>query len=312
MKTCSTCGTAFTPAFVYQMAATPERQQVHFCTLECRRRGLGSESLRTRARRLAVLNHATGTGKTTTAVNLAAAMAERGQRVLLVDVDPDGNLGATLGIRGERSLYHVLVHDLDAGDAAVPVGRALDVITGGATLAVAEDWLTAQELGERARTLTGRLNSSQISRRYDLVLLDCGAEVDLLTLNALGYVDEVLAPIACDTHALDAIRQVIQTLSYAEQRLHHSIRSLQVLPTFFDPLSRVSGAAVTALQAELPERCLSPIRVDGALPEAAQRMKSIFEHAPASDGACDYARALATLLGRTSERPVDAADHVAA
>src|SRR6201999_870402 len=133
-KTCNTCGQEFRPAFVFQIAVTADGTRNHFCSLECRTAGLGEEGYRARrARRVAILNQKGGTGKTTTAVNLAAGIAARGWDTLLVDMDAQGNVGTSLGIRGERTLYHVLAGDTPAEEAVVPVRGHLDVICADAT-----------------------------------------------------------------------------------------------------------------------------------------------------------------------------------
>jgi chromosome partitioning protein len=96
-KTCSACGQVFRPAFVFQIAATADGERSHFCSLECRTAQLGAEGYRAkRARRIAILNQKGGTGKTTTAVNLAAGLAERENDCLLVDTDAQGNVGVSL------------------------------------------------------------------------------------------------------------------------------------------------------------------------------------------------------------------------
>lgn len=180
-QTCNACGRSFRPAFVFQIAVTADGQRSHYCSLECRKAGLGDEAFRTkRARRIAVLNQKGGTGKTTTAINVAAGVAERGRNVLLIDTDAQGNVGVSLGVAGERSLYHVLVDGVDPSDAAVPVRQSLDVITSDATLAAAEIWLARQAPEQRSRIMTKRLNLMQVSRRYDLVVIDCGPSLNLL------------------------------------------------------------------------------------------------------------------------------------
>src|SRR5665647_743144 len=116
-KTCSACGQAFRPAIVFQIAVAPSGQKSHFCSLECRRESLGAEAFRAkRARRIAILNQKGGTGKTTTAVNLAAGLAEKENQVLLIDTDAQGNVGVSLGVAGEKSLYHVLVEGADPSE----------------------------------------------------------------------------------------------------------------------------------------------------------------------------------------------------
>jgi chromosome partitioning protein len=299
MKTCSACGAGFSPSFVYQVAVTQDRQPLYFCTLECRRDGLGEESFRAaRARRIAVLNHKGGTGKTTTAVNLAAGLAERGHRVLLIDSDAQGNVGISLGITGERSLYHVLVQDFEPLEAVVPVRKSLDVITADATLAAAEIWLAQQEVAERSRILTRRLNLMQVSRRYDFVVIDCGPSLNLLNQNALSYADEVIIPVACDYLALVGVKQVLRTIREVERHLHHAVRVSAVLPTFFDGRTRLAGEVLETLRGHFKERCLGPIRTNTKLAEAPSHKKSIFEHAPESNGAQDYDRVVDWLLGQ--------------
>lgn len=313
MKTCSACGSEFTPAFVYQLAVTGDRKQLHFCTLDCRRANLGDEAFRgNRARRIAILNHKGGTGKTTTAVNLAAGVAERGHRVLLVDGDAQGNVGVSLGISGEKSLYHILVQGLDPAEAIVPVRRSFDVITSDASLAAAEIWLAQQDPSERARILTHRLNQMQISRRYDYVVLDCGPSLNLLNQNALSYADEVVIPVACDYLALVGVKQVLRTIREVERHLHHAVRISAVLPTFFDARTRLACEVLDTLRGHFKDKCLAPIRSNTRLAEAPSHKRTIFEHAPESHGAADYARVVDWLVGAAATRPLDATNHVAA
>ncbi|MFH0903113.1 MAG: AAA family ATPase, partial [Pseudomonadota bacterium] len=175
---CSQCGSAYHVSYVYQLQVLPAAAgggRRYFCSMECRRKALGDEAFRAkRARRIAVLNQKGGTGKTTTAINLAAGVAERGQTVLLVDTDAQGNVGASLGVHGERSLYHVLVENANPLEVSIPVRSCLDVITSDATLAAAEIWLARQQPELRARIMTQRLNLMQVTRRYAYVILDCG------------------------------------------------------------------------------------------------------------------------------------------
>ena len=310
-KDCSSCGTRFTPAFVYQLAVTADRGRLYFCSLECRRGELGDEAFRARrARRIAILNHKGGTGKTTTAVNLAAGMAERGQRVLLVDTDAQGNVGVSLGISGEQSLYHVLVHGADPTAAAVPVRKSLDVITSDATLAAAEIWLARQDSDARSRVMTRRLNLMQVSRRYDYVILDCGPSLNLLNQNALSYADEVIIPVTCDYLALVGVKQVLRTIREVERHLHHAVRISAVLPTFFDSRTRLACEVLDTLRGHFKDKCLLPIRTNTRLAEAPSHRRTIFEHAPTSHGAEDYGRVVDWLLGTGAvvAAPADGAD----
>ena len=297
-QTCSSCGTEFTPAYVYQLAVTADRGRLSFCSLDCRKAGLGVEAFRARrARRIAILNHKGGTGKTTTAVNMAAGVAERGQRVLLIDTDAQGNVGVSLGIQGERNLYHILVHGADPAQAAVPVRKHLEVITSDAKLAAAEIWLARQEPDQRSRVLTRRLNLMQVSRRYDYVVLDCGPSLNLLNQNALSYADEVIIPVTCDYLALVGVKQVLRTIREVERHLHHAVRISAVLPTFYDARTRLACEVLDTLRGHFKTKCLAPIRTNTRLAEAPSHRKTIFEHAPWSHGAEDYARVVTWLVG---------------
>lgn len=306
-ETCCACGTEFGVSFVFQIAVTAAGR-LFFCSLECRKSGLGDEAFRARrARRIAILNHKGGTGKTTTAVNLAAGVAERGHRVLLIDTDAQGNVGICLGVSGESSLYHVIVDGADPADIAVPIRRNLEVITSDPSLAAAEIWLARRDPGERSRILTHRLNRRRVARRFDYVILDCGPSLNLLNQNALSYADEVVIPVTCDYLALVGVKQVLRTIREVERHLHHAVRISAVLPTFYDNRTRLSREVLDALQDHFKAKCLSPIRQNTRLAEAPSRRKTIFEHAPYSHGAQDYGRVVDWLLGSRALSPARAA-----
>jgi chromosome partitioning protein len=296
-KICSACEASFTPAFVYQLAVTAEGERHYFCSLECRKNRLGDEAFRARrARRVAILNQKGGTGKTTTAVNLAAGVAERGHKVLLIDTDAQGNVGVSLGVSGDKSLYHILVDGTDPVEVAVPVRSHLDVITSNATLAAAEIWLARQNPDQRSRIMTQRLNRMHVSRRYDYVVLDCGPSLNLLNQNALSYADEVVIPVTCDYLALVGVKQILRTIKDIERHLHHAVRISAVLPTFYDGRTRLAREVLETLQTHFETKCLAPIRLNTRLAEAPSHRKTIFEYAPQSHGAEDYNRVVDWLI----------------
>ena len=312
-KTCSACGQMFRPAFVFQIAVAPSGERNHFCSLECRKEALGAESFRQkRARRIAILNQKGGTGKTTTAVNLAAGLAEREQDVLLIDTDAQGNVGVSLGVNGEKSLYHVLVEGADPTDTCVPVRQHLDVITSDSTLAAAEIWLARQSVEARSKMLTKRLNLLAVSRRYDFVLIDCGPSLNLLNQNALSYVDEVIIPVTCDYLALVGVKQVLRTIKDVERHLGHAVRVSAVLPTFYDGRTRLAREVLETLQGHFKHKCLEPIRHNTRLAEAPSHKKTIFEYAPVSHGAADYNRIVDWVLATTAQTDVSISPTVTA
>jgi chromosome partitioning protein len=301
-KTCTSCGQEFRPAFVFQIAVTSTGERSHFCSLECRKAVLGDDAFRAkRARRIAILNQKGGTGKTTTAVNLAAGLAERENDVLLVDTDAQGNVGVSLGVAGEISLYHVLVDGADPGESSVPVRQHLDVITSDSTLAAAEIWLARQHTDLRSKMLTKRLTAMQLSRRYDYVIIDCGPSLNLLNQNALSYVDEVIIPVTCDYLALVGVKQVLRTIKDVERHLGHAVRVSAVLPTFYDGRTRLAREVLETLQGHFKTKCLEPIRLNTRLAEAPSHKKTIFEYAPESHGAADDNRVCDWVLSSTTQ-----------
>ncbi|HJL14550.1 MAG TPA: ParA family protein [Sandaracinaceae bacterium LLY-WYZ-13_1] len=290
-NTCSVCGKGFELEYPFQ-AEVGDGEPRYYCSTTCRgaaragvfRVGKAGGRAAEGPRRIAVFNHKGGTGKTTTAVNLAAGLAERGMKVLLVDADGQGNVGASLGIRGEQTLYHVLVTGIDAGQAAVPVRDGLDVLTSNELLAAAELYLA--ERPNRHRVLRERLGDRV--RGYDVVVLDCAPALSLMNQNALVYADSVLVPVSCDYLSLVGVRQVLRTLKSVRTLLKHRVQLVGVLPTFFDVRNKISREAVDALTEHFGERCLPPIRVNTKLREAPSAKQTIFEYAPDSHGALDY------------------------
>ena len=289
--TCCACGKSFPLEYPFQ-AEVGDGEPRYFCTTQCKtaakagifRVGRAGGRVSEGPRRIAVFNHKGGTGKTTTAVNLAAGLAERGMRVLLIDADGQGNVGASLGISGEQNLYHVLVNGMPADQAAVPVRANLDVLTSNELLAAAELYLAGRP--NRHRVMRDRLGDRV--EGYDVVVLDCAPALSLMNQNALVYADSVLVPVSCDYLSLIGVRQVLRTLKSVRTLLKHRVQLLGVVPTFFDVRNKISREAVDALTEHFGERCLMPIRVNTKLREAPSAKQTIFEYAPDSHGALDY------------------------
>jgi len=241
-----------------------------------------------------VFNHKGGTGKTTTSINLAAGIAETGRRVLLVDADGQGNIGASLGVSGEKSLYHILVHGLTPREATINVRENLDVITSNETLASAELYLAGRP--DRARIMRARLGA--VTHDYDVVVVDCAPALSLMNQNALFFSDSVLVPVACDYLSLVGIKQVMRTLRHMKEMLNHEVALAGVLPTFFDVRNNISREALGTLRSHFEDRCLSPVRVNTKLREAPAHGQTIFEYAPHSHGAADYMRMVSEIRSR--------------
>jgi chromosome partitioning protein len=286
---CDACGRTFEVEYPYQVSVSDGRRE-YFCSTDCRACGQERQShvalTRPAPKRIAVFNHKGGTGKTTTAINLAAGMAEAGRRVLLIDADGQGNVGASLGIAGQRTLYHVLVNGAKASEVAVPVRDGLDVLTSNETLAAAELFLA--ERPNRDRIMRERLGDA--CRAYDTVVIDCAPALSLMNQNAMVYADSVVVPVACDYLSLVGVKQVLRTIRNVRELLQHEVELLGVLPTFFDVRNRISREAILTLRGHFGERCYDPIRINTTLREAPSAKQTIFEYAPKSHGAEDYMR----------------------
>ncbi|HEY8090497.1 MAG TPA: ParA family protein [Polyangiaceae bacterium] len=242
--------------------------------------------------RLAIFNHKGGTGKTTTSVSIAAGLAARGLKVLLVDTDSQGNVGVSLGVKAEKTLYHVLVMGVRASDAAVKVRPNLDLVVSNETLAAAELYLAGRQ--NRDRLLRDRLASAFDD--YDVILLDCSPSLSLMNQNALVVADGIVVPVACDFLSLVGVRQVIKTVKNVNSLLHHPVQIHGVLPTFYDARARICRDAVDAMKEHFGERVMPPIRQATRIKEAPAQGKTIFEYAPESNAAEDYMRVVDLLV----------------
>ena len=239
------------------------------------------------ARVVAVLNQKGGTAKTTTALSVAAGLAQKGKRVLLIDLDPQGNVGVSLGINSPRSMYHVLFRDVKLEHATVPIRDNLDIVTGDSSLAVAELDLAHLDEHGRAYHMSERLGEI---RGYDWVIFDCAPALSILNHNVLVFAGEVLIPVSCDYLALVGVKQVMRTLRRITESTGRRMNLAGVVPTFFDQRKRVCVESLQHMRKSFGARCLPPIRINTRLAEAPSRKQTIFEYAPDSNGAKDYLR----------------------
>jgi chromosome partitioning protein len=245
---------------------------------------------------LAVFNHKGGTGKTTTAVHVAAGLAERGHQVLLVDTDGQGNVATSLALSSERSLYHVIVMGLALEQAVVQARPNLDVLPSNETLAAAELYLAGQK--RRDRVLAQRLEAAR--GLYDYVIVDCSPSLSLMNQNALAFADAVLCPVACDYLSLVGVRQVLRTIKQVNRILGHGVQLWGVLPTQFDTRARICREALETLRQNFGDACHSPIHYVSRVKEAPSVGKTLFEYAPTSTATEDYWRVVEKLLSSTA------------
>ena len=232
-------------------------------------------------------------------MSLAAGLADRGHRVLLLDTDSQGNVAVSLGAKSERSLYHVLVMGLRVADAITTLRPNLDLLPSNETLAAAELYLAGRQ--NRDRVLRQRMGNAVDD--YDYVIIDCSPSLSLMNQNALCLADSVLVPVACDYLSLVGVRQVIKTVKNVNTLLRHRLQIWGVLPTFYDARAKICAEALDTLQTHFGARCLTPIRATTKLKEAPAQARSIFEHAPGTNGAQDYQTLVDTVVEATRARP---------
>lgn len=242
-------------------------------------------------RRIAIINQKGGTGKTATAVNLSAGLALKGQKVLLVDLDPQGNLGVWFGLTPTQSLYHLLVEGVPATSCIVSLKENLDLLPSTQTAAQAEMLMSSQPA--REGVLKRRLSGLQ---GYDYVLLDCAPSLNLLNQNAATFCEEAFVPVSMEYLSLVGVRQILENLSRVREVQGHAIDLTLVIPTFYDVRNRKSHEILDSLKKHFQERVADPIRSNVRLSEAASYHQDIFAFDPKSYGAQDYSRLVERVI----------------
>ena len=241
-------------------------------------------------RKIAIVGFKGGIGKTTTCVNLGAALALRGHKVLLIDTDTQANVAVSLGINSHKqTLSDVLSRKAQADECIVSARKNLDLLPSDINLFKAQQRMVLEMAREEIfeELFTGLTD-------YEYQILDCAPSVTLLTVNALAYVDEVFIPVSMEMLALASVEQFMDYLKDIHSVLGKGAEIRLIVPTMYDPRRKVSEQVLSLLK-KLGPRVSQPIWIDTKLSEAPGSGKTIFEYAPRSRGAVDYARLTETV-----------------
>jgi len=251
---------------------------------------------------IACANQKGGVGKTTTVVNLASYLALAGDRVLVIDLDPQGNATSALGVdrSRDRSVYDAVIDDVQLGDLSIPTQvEGLSLVPSSIALAGAEVELTPLE--QRERRLSGLLDP--IRPDFDYILIDCPPSLGLLTINALTAADTTLIPIQCEYFALEGLGQLLATIRLVTDHLNPRLEVKGAVLTMHDGRTRLSSEVGDEVRRHLGERVYDTVIPRSVrLSEAPSHGLPIHLYAPASRGAEAY-RELADEVRARDERP---------
>ena len=252
---------------------------------------------------IAIVNQKGGVGKTTTSINLTAALAKKGLRALLIDMDPQGNASTGLGIpraQREKTIYNVLTEDLPIDEAIAPTEvESLFIIPSHVDLSAAE-----MEIGQtEGRTRILRDAIAAASSQFDYVMIDCPPSLNLLTINALSAARSVIVPLQCEFFALEGLSQLLRTVEMAKTSINPALAIDGVMLTMYDRRNRLSAQVAEDVRKHLGRAVFDTIIPRNVrVAEAPSFGQPVIHYAPKSKGSKAYLALADELIKKHSNR----------
>ena len=252
---------------------------------------------------IAVTNLKGGVGKTTVSVNLGAALAKEGKRVLLVDLDPQANLTDHLGInfREVRGVETFLENKISFRDTKLTYEENLDILPAGKDLAKLETALQNMPPAKASRYLMIKnvFEAQRFIYQYDFIILDCPPSLGFLSINALSYVSKVFVPVQCHYFALKGLGKILALIDIVKQKYNRDLRIGAVIPVMYDKRNKASEFVIGQLREHFGNRLTeAKIRVNIALAESPRFGKTIFDYRANSAGAEDFKSLASEIVKR--------------